>query len=42
MEIDIEKSIKSVMMVDVENTEKYKKTLELLRYKRDIAESTDS
>ncbi len=30
------------MMVDVENTEKYKKTLELLRYKRDIAESTDS
>ena len=37
-----EKSIKSVMMVDVENTEKYKKTLELLRYKRDIAESTDS
>ncbi len=37
-----EKSIKSVMMVDVDNTEKYKKTLELLRYKRDIAESTDS
>ena len=37
-----EKSIKSVMMVDLDNTEKYKKTLELLRYKRDIAESTDS
>ena len=37
-----EKSIKSVMMVDIDNTEKYKKTLELLRYKREIAETSDS
>ncbi|MBJ12940.1 MAG: hypothetical protein CMG62_07695 [Candidatus Marinimicrobia bacterium] len=37
-----EKSIKSVMMVDIDNTENYKKTLELLRYKREIAETSDS
>ena len=29
-------------MVDIDNTEKYKKTLELLRYKREIAETSDS
>ena len=33
-----EKKIKSVMMVDIDNTAKYKKQLELLRYKRDVAE----
>ena len=33
-----EKKIKSVMMVDIDNTAKYKKQLELLRYKRDVAD----
>ena len=33
-----EKKIKSVMMVDIDNTQKYKKQLELLRYKRDVAD----
>ena len=33
-----EKKIKSVMMVDIDNSAKYKKQQELLRYKRDVAE----
>ena len=33
-----EKKIKSVMMVDIDNTDDYKKTFRQLRYKRGIAE----
>ena len=33
-----EKKIKSVMIIDIDNKETYKKTLELIRYKRDVAE----
>ena len=33
-----EKKIKSVMIIDFDNKETYKKTLELIRYKRDVAE----
>ena len=33
-----EKKIKSVMIVDIDNKEIYKKNLELIRYKRDVAE----
>jgi len=33
-----EKKIKSVMVIDFENKETYQKTLDLIRYKRDIAE----
>ena len=33
-----EKKIKSVMIIDIDNKEQYQKTLELIRYKRDVAE----
>ena len=33
-----EKKIKSVMIIDIDNKETYRKTLELIRYKRDVAE----
>jgi len=33
-----EKKIKSVMIIDIDNKETYQKTLELIRYKRDVAE----
>ena len=33
-----EKKIKSVMIVDIDNKEIYQKNLELVRYKRDVAE----
>jgi len=33
-----EKKIKSVMIVDIDNKETYQKNLELVRYKRDVAE----
>tara|TARA_Y100000748_G_scaffold47647_2_gene36204 strand:- start:29196 stop:30353 length:1158 start_codon:yes stop_codon:yes gene_type:complete len=34
-----EKKIKSVMVIDIDNKETYQKNLELIRYKRDVAES---
>ena len=33
-----EKKIKSVMVIDIDNKEVYQKNLELVRYKRDVAE----
>ena len=33
-----EKKIKSVMIIDIDNKETYQKNLELVRYKRDVAE----
>ena len=33
-----EKKIKSVMVIDIDNKETYQKNLELVRYKRDVAE----
>jgi len=33
-----EKKIKSVMIIDIDNKSTYQKTLELIRYKRDVAE----
>ena len=33
-----EKKIKSVMIIDMDNRDKYKKTLEIIRYKKDMAE----
>ena len=33
-----EKKIKSVMVIDIDNKEIYQKNLELVRYKRDVAE----
>ena len=33
-----EKKIKSVMIIDIENKVTYQKNLELVRYKRDVAE----
>ena len=33
-----EKKIKSVMVIDIDNKETYQKNLELIRYKRDVAE----
>ena len=33
-----EKKIKSVMIIDIDNKEVYQKNLELVRYKRDVAE----
>ena len=32
------KKIKSVMVIDIDNKETYQKNLELVRYKRDVAE----
>ena len=34
-----EKKIKSVMVIDIDNKDTYQKNLELIRYKRDVAES---
>ena len=33
-----EKKIKSVMIIDIDNKDVYRKNLELVRFKRDIAE----
>ena len=33
-----EKKIKAVMIIDIDNKPTYQKTLELIRYKRDVAE----
>ena len=33
-----EKKIKSVMVIDIDNKDSYKKKLELVRFKRDVAE----
>ena len=33
-----EKKIKSAMVIDMDNRDKYKKTLEIIRYKKDMAE----
>jgi len=37
-----EKKIKPVMVIDMDNRDKYKKALELIRYKRDVAEDSFS
>ena len=36
-----EKKIKSVMIIDIDNKGTYQKTLELIRYKRDVAEGNE-
>ncbi|MBT6865910.1 MAG: hypothetical protein HOA19_01030, partial [Candidatus Marinimicrobia bacterium] len=33
-----EKKLKAVMILDIDNKESYQKNLELIRYKRDVAE----
>ena len=33
-----EKKIKSVMVIDIDNKETYKKNLEVVRYKKDVAQ----
>ena len=36
-----EKKIKSVMIIDIDKKGTYQKTLELIRYKRDVAEGNE-
>ena len=36
-----EKKIKSVMIIDIDNKDIYKKNLDIIRYKRDVAEGVN-